>query len=304
MRKKIAIALLPVLIIVAGVVFGYFAFYDDDIDDGPQENADSLEGLTCIDIGDNGFFYLGTTSEIRIHDSQWNLVRVIPSVEPVTAVAADVTGNIYAAVGGTVEKYSPEGEFLLKWGKVGDEFEKFEAISGLVCSGENVFVADAGSRAVYRFAADGHLLNTIDGRGSEQKRMGFVVPSACLDVDVANGILYVNNPGRFRVERYDFDGNRLDYWEDEAQGSGRFPGCCNPIHLATVPGGDVVVSQKGEPCLKVFSPDGVLLEELARGDFDQNEKGMDLAVDSSGRFYAIDSLRGKVRIFERGSNDR
>jgi hypothetical protein len=65
-----------------------------------------------------------------------------------------------------------------------------------------------------------------------------------------------------------------------------------------LPGGRIVTTQKGEPLVKVWTPEGRLVRVLGRDVFHKDVKSLDVAADSRGRIYVADSYASCVRVFE------
>jgi sugar lactone lactonase YvrE len=130
---------------------------------------------------------------------------------------------------------------------------------------------------------------------------GFIVPSPYFDVAVAGkDRLWIVNPGRRRVESYTFDGRILAHWGKASPKIEGLCGCCNPTHIALLPDGRLVTSEKGLPRVKVYSADGELLSVVAPpAAFADAAAGLDVAADSQGRVYVLDPIARKVRVFVR-----
>jgi Lon protease-like protein len=112
----------------------------------------------------------------------------------------------------------------------------------------------------------------------------------------------VVNPGKLRVETYSLDGDfgRDSTWGRSGPTPADFVGCCNPVHIAQLPDGRFVTSEKGSPRVKVYSEAGEFECVVATpASFSDKAKNLDLAVDASGRIYVLDAVRKAVRIFER-----
>ncbi|MFL6380071.1 MAG: hypothetical protein ACJ72S_02130, partial [Nitrososphaeraceae archaeon] len=78
--------------------------------------------------------------------------------------AIDSSGNFYIAdqVHANIQKFSPDGKFLLKFGSEGrGEGPFFHRPHGVaVDSSGNIFVADSGNHRVEKYAADGTLIKS------------------------------------------------------------------------------------------------------------------------------------------------
>ena len=288
---------LPILILILGFVCGY-SFFQDSPKKPPQNlKPDSvLKGISSIALGPENLIYLGGTFGIKVLNPAQEIIKEWTTPEEVHAVAVDSTGNIYAAYTHQVEKFSRDGISLLVWRNRGDE--EFAYLTGIAIEGEDLFLADAGERMIYRFNLNGQFQNEIAGKMQDADGDGFQVPSPYFDCYALNQVLYVTDPGRLRVERYDYDGNLLDWWGKSGTKEDEFPGCCNPTHIAVFTDGRVVVSQKGDPCVKVYDSEGRLLKKYGEGIFDASTRGIDLAVGEDGNIYAVDSTAHCMRVFK------
>jgi hypothetical protein len=173
-------------------------------------------------------------------------------------------------------------------------------ITSLAVSENGLFIADAGNRVIHHFDLAGRLIRRIGEKASGGP--GFTVPGPYFDLLIDDaGLLRVANPGRLRVETFTQDGR---YKESLTWGfaSGRvegFAGCCNPTHIAQLPDGRFVTSEKGSPRVKVYTREGTFENVVAGpGAFDAGAAGLDLATDLQGRIYVLDPRRKTVRVFE------
>jgi len=130
---------------------------------------------------------------------------------------------------------------------------------------------------------------------------GFIVPSPYFDVALAGkDRLWIVNPGRRRVELYTFDGSLLAHWGKASFKIEGFCGCCNPTHIAVLPSGHLVTSEKGLARVKVYTPGGELASVVAPpAAFAGGTTGLDVAADSRGRIWVLDPVARKVRLFTR-----
>jgi len=162
-------------------------------------------------------------------------------------------------------------------------------------------VADAGNRVVVRYDTQGKLLGRIGRRDRERNIPGILVPSPYFDVAVGTeGLLWVTNPGRLRMEAYTFDGDLEVSWGTSSFAIDGFCGCCNPTHFALFRDGRVVTSEKGLPRVKLYDEAGRFKSVVAAPkSFDIEARGLDLGVDSAERVLVLDPSASQVRIFTR-----
>jgi sugar lactone lactonase YvrE len=159
-----------------------------------------------------------------------------------------------------------------------------------------VFLADATARWVRRYDRDGRFLNNI---GDRHRKGGFHIPNGVVDLAVdGEGFVHVANPGMHRVERYSADGTLLGHFgRFDGRDPAGFAGCCNPTNLTLDAQARVIVSEKAGPRVKIYSPDGQLVAVVADHVFDPGAKNMDVAVDSRGRIYVVDTVTLEICVF-------
>ena len=76
-----------------------------------------------------------------------------------------------------------------------------------------------------------------------------------------------------------------------------FSGCCNPTNLAVAGRERIYVTEKAGPRVKLLDFDGNLLAVIATDVFDPNSKNMDIAVDSNGRVFVVDTVKLEILVF-------
>lgn len=244
------------------------------------------EGRTCIALDDRLIFVDeggGRTGEIELPG-------------PAGAVAFGGGGRIYAAMGDRIAAITPDGT-IAEWSSLGEK----SVVTSLAAGRGAVFAADAGNRIVWRFDGEGRLLGTFGRRDLGSGELGFIVPSPYFDLALGrNGELWVVNPGRLRVERHEGDGRLSAHWGIPSLAAEGFGGCCNPSHIAILPDGSFVTSEKGLPRVKVYGPGGSLRSVVAGPEsFRPGTVDLDLAVTPSGRILVLDPARRSLRVFER-----
>jgi hypothetical protein len=216
-------------------------------------------------------------------------------------------GRIYVGVGDHVETFSPSGDAVASWENLGEK----AVLTSIAVAEEDVFVADAGNRVVWRFNVAGERIGKIGEPDPQRGIRGFVIPSPYFDVAITHEpLLRVVNPGARRVEAFTFDGDPMIQWGEAGPAVERFFGCCNPANMCLLPDGRFVTVEKGLPRVKVFSINGVF-ESVVAGPKDLSPtatktqetrsthqmKVFDVAADSRGRVLVLDPHRPSVRVF-------
>ena len=215
------------------------------------------------------------------------------------AVAPD--GTVYVGMVDYVEVRPPRGQ-PAKWNRLGEK----AAITSIAVSGGDVFVADSGNSVVIRYDASGRILNRIGQADETRDIPGLLVRYAGVDVAVdSKGVLWVTNPGRWRVEAYSFDGSIRSHWGRQSEEIDGFCGCCNPAAMAILPGVGFVTGEKGIPRVKVYDDCGLFRSVVGGPEsFAAETVGLDLAVDSQGRILVLDPVAKAVRVFVRKEEKR
>jgi hypothetical protein len=210
-------------------------------------------------------------------------------------IAVGPAGTIYLAMADHVEVYDSQGKRQAAWPSVGPR----SLLTCVAASDADVFVADAGGPVVLRYDAAGRLAGRIGEEDAGRGIPGIIVPSPYFDVAIGTGgLVWVADPGRRRVECYTFGGDLRSSWGRASPKIEGFCGCCNPTHIAILPGGGFVTSEKGLPRVKTYTAAGEFQGVVAPPSaFDAGAVGLDVAADSKGRILVLDPLARSVRVF-------
>ena len=204
-------------------------------------------------------------------------------------VAAAPDGRLFVGMGDHVEALDPSRGDAEMWPDLGSQ----AIITCVSVSSEGVFVADAGNREVLRFDLGGALKGRI---GS-----GFIVPSPFFDVVASpDGTLWAADPGAQSVRHYGAKGELLGSWGKSSLDIEGFGGCCNPAHIAQLPCGRIVTSEKGILRIKVHQPDGKLSAVVAAPrDFPFAEASLDIATRraNGGEILVLVPSQRTVRVY-------
>jgi len=226
----------------------------------------------------------------------------------VRAMAFSADGRLLVGLRDQVEVWDRSGKRHARWSPFGGR----PFVTGLACAPDAVYVADSGNRVVYRCSVEGEIQLRLGEKNTDRGIPGLVLPSPFLDVEVGkDGLLWVNNPGRHRVEIYNRNGDLEAWWGRAGVALDGFCGCCNPVALALIEGGRLVVAEKGLPRVKIYSATGTLesvvaapasfaplgSDERKTTDKDSLLEGLDVAVSPDGRIAVLDVPGGAVQIF-------
>jgi DNA-binding beta-propeller fold protein YncE len=138
----------------------------------------------------------------------------------VTDAVRDAAGNFFVSEYGEfdrIQKFTPDGKFLLEWGGHGSDPGHFLRPQHLELDAEGLlWVADSCNHRIQVFDGDGKLVKTWGKQGTEPGDLQYPY---CLALD-GNGHVYVCEYGNHRVQKFTLDGKSIACWGRE----GRKPG--------------------------------------------------------------------------------
>jgi hypothetical protein len=277
-----------------------------------EESAGAIKtGFTVthgIAVDSKGSVYIAGDKAIRIFSGSGDQLGEIKLDDMPRSLTVTQDGTIYAGLSDHVEVYDAQGQRQGSWESLG----KDAILTSIAVSGDDVFVADAGNRIVVRYNTKGDVINKIGRKDDARNIPGFVIPSPYFDLVVTkDGLLRVVNPGRRRIEAYTFDGDIEFWWGEPSAAVEGFCGCCNPVNIAVLPDGGFVTCEKGLVRIKIYNSEGVFSgvvagpEQFGAGGTSTictnpeecQSGGFDVAVDTEGRIYVLDTVDNIVKTF-------
>jgi hypothetical protein len=239
--------------------------------------------------------YIAGDNRLKVIDLSGNLLTdfALSGNPRVVEVSGD---KVFIAAENRVLVYDGDGNMLSEWQPLGEN----AMITAIAATSGNVFVADAGSRKVLRYSADGELMGEFDGKADEGALHGFIIPSPFFDLDINDeNELWVVNPGLHALENYTYDGALRSYWQNTSLKPEGFSGCCNPAYFTFMKDGRFVTSEKGLVRIKIYKRSGEFESVVAAPEkFAEEGKAPDVAVDSQDNIYALDFDKKVIRVFE------
>lgn len=253
--------------------------------------ADSPYAIACKEQK----IYLAADQFLQIFNLEGNqLLKVLLPYEPACLDVAE-DGNIIIGFINRIGLFNDNAEQI--W--ISDTLGSRAIITAIATKNNLIFVADAGNRVVHRYDISGKYLDYFEGKTGEEDSIGFIVPSGYFDLKInPEGELWVVNPGRHALENYTDEGELRSFWENSSPEIEGFTGCCNPAHIAFLPDGSFVTSEKLIVRIKIHRPSGELLTVVASPDqFNENGIAPDIAVGDNGNIFTLDFDRKIIRVF-------
>jgi streptogramin lyase len=177
---------------------------------------------TGLSIGNDGNVLVADTHYFRVltYSPEGKLLKMLGGTKGdkpgqfglVTDVVQDSHNNYYVSEYGDfdrIQKYSPEGKYLLQWGGHGAEPGQFSRPQNLaVDKNDHIWVADACNHRIQCFDADGRLLKFWGREGSRPGELYYPY-----DIQIIpDGTLLVCEFGNNRIQRFTRDGKSLGCW--------------------------------------------------------------------------------------------
>ncbi len=273
----------------------------------------------AIALDELGQIYVAGDNSVRIFDDKGiKLNEISLKAEPRCLAIENIDNNmeIYIGTKDHIEIYRG-GKPYKTFQSLGDQ----AVLTSIAVSDEDIFAADAGNRIVIRYDKNGNIVNKIGEKDPGRNIPGFVIPSPYFDLAIGrDGLLRVVNPGIQKIEAYTFAGDLEFSWGKSSNDIEGFCGCCNPVNFAILKGKDpsgsedsFITSEKGLTRVKVYDNGGKFVgvvagpEQLIEGGKAEvcnspeqcKMGGFDVAIDSSGRVFVLDTIKNIVKIFSR-----
>ncbi|GHA56354.1 hypothetical protein GCM10007389_04930 [Pontibacter akesuensis] len=274
-----------------------------------------------VTVDAHGKIYVADVSRysILVFDTAGNLIRSFGSkgredgqfITAHISVAVDADGFVYVAESfdpSRVQKFSPEGNFILAFGNTGTKAGLLD--NATVAASDpigNIFVANSTSGLVKKFNKNGDHLLTFGGRAdSDGQFRGFLG-----DMKMDNqGYLYVlSADSKGSIQKFNSRGEFIARFAPTSASGASEPGAPGkPLHMAIDPEGFVYLSDGG--FLYKYNPAGAFVGRIA---FINNETGAPVnfsdnamsgriifEIDNNGLLY-VALLQG-MKIFDLSGN--
>lgn len=163
-------------------------------------------------------------------------------------ITQDPDGFLYVTeYGGNsrVQKFTPEGTFVLECGEPGTDAGQFQRTAGILWHEHQLYVADAINNRVQVFADDGRFVGVLADAAGAGLEYPYELGLA------ADGTLYVVEYQAGRVTQMSLTGEVLGRYGATGRGTGEF---WTPWGLAVAPDGRIAVADTGNRRIVELSP--------------------------------------------------
>ena len=249
----------------------------------------------------SGFFPLLTLAQSGIVlKKQWGEFGSKPGqLKYPTMAAADKASNIYVVDqhNHRIQKFDPEGNFILMWGRQGGGNGEFNYPFGIaVDSKGNVYVSDMNNNRIQKFSATGNFLAVTGSYGTGDGQLKYPYGIAIDKED----ILYVIDAFNYRIQKFNSDLRFLSKWgSQESIGFKLY----SPHEIAIAKDGNIILSDRQNHRISIFTKDGSLVKRF--GEFGEGpDSGINqfsephgVAVNESGEIFICDRYNFRIHKF-------
>jgi len=219
-----------------------------------------------------------------------------------TAAAVDSTGHVYVSDfsnsvlfnNSTIQKFDSNGNFVTKWGSLGDCDGQFDHPTGIAVDHMgNVYISDHDNGRIQKFDSNGKFLTKW---GSKDNVVGSFDNIDGLAVGPSNNV-YVVDSGNNRIQKFDSNGKFITSWGSGGKGDGQFN---QTRGIAVDSSGNVYVVDSGNNRIQKFDSNGKFITSwgsygVGSGKFRFADS---IAVDTMGKnVYVSDSDNRSIKIF-------
>jgi len=231
----------------AGANAGNILFSRDDAFASPYRLVSSFslpDKIEGMDLYNDEVFVAGS-GHVSVFDVYGKKLHLFDIEKGVRDIVADY-GAIYLLYPAKIAVYSRNGEMIREWEACSElsDYCSFALASGFV------FATDVSNKNICQYTTEGNFVRFINSPNR------FIIPSYTFGIEHVDGVLFCSNPGRHQVEKYSLNGEYLGAFGKPGAAPGFFTGCCNPVYLSYTLNGDIITSEKGDPRISCYSPDG------------------------------------------------
>lgn len=216
-----------------------------------------------------------------------------------TMITADKSSMIYVVDqhNHRIQKFDPEGNFILMWGKQGDKPGEFNFPYGIaVDSKGNVYVSDMNNNRIQKFSPTGEFIASEGSYGPADGQLKYPYGIAIDEKDV----LYVIDAFNYRIQKFDTDLKFLSKWGDQESIGFKL---YMPHEIAVTKDGNIIMSDRQNHRISFFTKDGVLVKRMGEYGEGRDSGGKQfsephgVAVDEFGYLYICDRYNFRIHKF-------
>lgn len=230
----------------------------------PMEKIKTLDfpfKISHFELAENRLF-LADSQHVAIYGANGEAIHSFPVRKGLRDLAV-ANNKLYLLYPTFIDVYNAEGDSINHWEACSDRSD----YCALALTDDYVFVTDAQNKNICQYTREGNFIRFIFSPHD------FIIPSYSFDIFNHNDTVYAVNSGRHLIESYSLQGDFIASFGGSGTDSGFFAGCCNPAYLSIAADGTFFTSEKGNPRISTFDPNGqfeqiLLNSQLLGGGYD------------------------------------
>ncbi len=240
-------------------------------------------------------------SRTSLHSSLFSHVEIIGSrgtgagqFNKPRSLTCDTNDNLYVVdMTGRVQKFSPDGKFLLSWQMPQTDLGKPK---GMACDREgNIVVLEPHYQRVNHFTPEGKLVAQWGVKGTNAGEL--TLPRA-IAVDKKNNVIASEYSLVDRVQKFSARGGRVQAtWGTPGQGTGEFN---RAEGVGTDSADQIYVADSCNHRIQVYSSEGRFLRAYGHAGTSAGQMSYpyDIALDGQGRQYVCEFGNSRIQVFD------
>jgi sugar lactone lactonase YvrE len=261
-------------------------------------------------------FPLSAEEETYVFERMWPELQQPWYFYNAVGIALDQSDNFYVVDSHyhRIQKFSPSGEFITKWGSQGGDDGQFFFPAGIaVDASGNVYVVDTGNCRIQKFSPSGEFITKWGSEGSGDGEFRFYGYNGDTASQGNHGIaidsvgnVYLADTSNNRIQKFTSDGVFISKWGTEGSGDGEFN---YPLGLAIDKNNNLYVVDSNNFRIQKFDLNGNFIttwgsKGTGDGQFEvcnhpafMGEGPQGIAIDKNGYVYVADRGNERIQVF-------
>ncbi|MCS7286371.1 MAG: TIGR03663 family protein [Anaerolineae bacterium] len=221
-------------------------------------------------------------------------------------LAVDAEGNIYVVDSGNhrIQKFGPNGQFILQWGSFGSAPGQFSEPWGIAVDEKGyIYVADTWNHRIQKFDSQGNFITSwghfVNTEGKLGQPGAFWGPRT-IAID-RQGNLYVADTGNKRIQKFSPEGLFLGQWGGFGTQEGFFD---EPVGIALDAQGNIYVADTWNRRIQKFDENFYFIKEWRIHGWESQSvvNKPYLAISPDGRLFVTDPEFHRILAFDLEGN--
>lgn len=244
-----------------------------------------------VDVAEAGFGFIQRMStDGRLLATLGEPGQKPGQLDETNGLAVDPSGNIFvASERGWVDKFSPDGKPLLRFGTSGAG--QLAAPLGVATDAQgNVYVADSNHGRIAKFSSDGQFITQIGSYGSGPGKFSGGPDGIAVD---STGNVYATEPYTDHIHKFSPGGQEVAVWGTGGHGPGQFSA---PGGIALDKQGNIYVADSQNNRIEKLGPDGSFITSWPTPGATATTpvRPQYLTLDAQGYVYVTTGAYGQV----------